>query len=87
MASTSQERLFEMLMERVSSDRYPSHQLLNRIEESLWTSEQIVVYVEMLLDKIDEAWYPSQQLLDRVQRMMSLAAVVAQRAAVTQRAA
>ncbi len=87
MASTSQERLFEMLMERVSSDRYPSHQLLNRIEESLWTAEQIVAYVEMLLDKIDEAWYPSQQLLDRVQRMMALAAVVAQRAAVTQRAA
>ena len=81
MATTSQERLFEMLMERVSSDRYPSHQLLDRIEASLWTSEQIIAYVDMLLEKIDEAWYPSQQLLDRAQRMMALAAVAAQRAA------
>ncbi len=87
MATTSQERLFEMLMERVSTDRYPSHQLLNRIEESLWTSEQLVAYVDMLLDKIDEAWYPSGQLLDRAQRMMALAAVVATRAEALQRAA
>ena len=58
-----------------------SHQLLNRIEETLWSSEQIVAYVDMLLEKIDEAWYPSQQLLDRAQRMMALAAVAAQRAA------
>ncbi len=87
MASTSQERLFEMLMERVSADRYPSHQLLNRIEETLWTSEQVVAYVDMLLEKIDEAWYPSGQLLDRAQRMMALAAVVAARAEALQRAA
>jgi hypothetical protein len=87
MASTSQERLFEILMERVSSDRYPSHQLLDRIEESLWTSEQVVAYVDMLLEKIDEAWYPSGQLLDRAQRMMALAAVVARRAEALQRAA
>jgi hypothetical protein len=81
MATTSQERLFEMLMERVSTDRYPSHQLLDRIEETLWTAEQIVAYVDMLLEKIDEAWYPSGQLLDRAQRMMGLTAVLARRAA------
>jgi hypothetical protein len=81
MATTSQERLFEMLMERVSTDRYPSHQLLDRIEETLWTADQIVAYVDMLLEKIDEAWYPSGQLLDRAQRMMGLTAVLARRAA------
>jgi hypothetical protein len=72
--ATSQERLYEMLMERVRTDRYPSHQLLNRIEESLWTAEQVIGYVDMLLEKIDEAWYPSGQLLDRAQRMMALVA-------------
>jgi hypothetical protein len=81
MATTSQERLFEILMERVSTDRYPSHQLLDRIEETLWTADQIVAYVDMLLEKIDEAWYPSGQLLDRAQRMMGLTAVLARRAA------
>jgi hypothetical protein len=63
------------------TDRYPSHQLLNRIEESLWTSEQVVGYVNMLLQKIDESWYPSLQLLDRVERMMALTAAASRSAA------
>ncbi len=77
MATPSQERLFEVLMERVRTDRYPSHQLLNRIEATMWTSEQMVEYVDMLIEKIDESWYPSHQLLDRAQRMLALGAMVA----------
>jgi hypothetical protein len=73
MADTSQERLFEILMERVRNDRYPSSQLLDRIEMTLWTPEQVVEYVDMLIEKIDESWYPSGQLLDRVQRMLATA--------------
>jgi hypothetical protein len=77
MADTSQERLFEILMERVRTDRYPSAQLLDRIEMTLWTPEQVIEYVDMLIEKIDESWYPSGQLLDRVQRMLATAAVAA----------
>jgi hypothetical protein len=77
MAETSQERLFEILMERVRTDRYPSSQLLDRIEMTLWTPEQVIEYVDMLIEKIDESWYPSGQLLDRVQRMLATAAVAA----------
>lgn len=71
---SAQERYYEMLMERVRSDRYPSHQLLDRIEAAFWTPEQIIEYVEMLLDKADEAWYPSYQLLDRIQRILAATA-------------
>jgi hypothetical protein len=71
---TSQERYFGMLMERVSTDRFPSHQLLDRIESSFYTPEQIHEYVEMLIDKADEAWYPSHQLLARIQRVLAVAA-------------
>jgi hypothetical protein len=70
----TQERYYEMLMERVRTDRYPSHQLLDRIEAALWTPEQYHEYVEMLIDKADEAWYTSPQLLDRIQRMLAMAA-------------
>lgn len=70
----AQERYYEMLMERVSNDRYPSHQLLDRIEASFWTPEQVIAYVEMLVEKADESWYPSGQLLNRIQRMLALAA-------------
>ncbi len=64
-----------MLMERVRNDRYPSHQLLDRIEASLWTPEQLQAYVDMLIDKADEAWYPSHELLGRIQRILAMVAV------------
>jgi hypothetical protein len=79
--ATSQERLFEILLERVSTDRYPSRQLLDRLEEIIWNAEQVVAYVDALLEKIDESWYPSGQLLDRAQRMMAMAAVTGRKAA------
>jgi hypothetical protein len=71
---TLQERYFDLLLERVSTDRYPSHQLLDRLEASFWSSEQVVAYVDFLLEKIDEAWYPSKQLMDRVQRLLAVTA-------------
>jgi aspartyl-tRNA synthetase len=72
-----QQRYYELLIERVREDRYPSHQLLDRIEASFWTPEQVVAYVDMLLDKVGESWYPSHQLLDRIERVMQLTAVTA----------
>ena len=71
---TTQERYYEMLMERVRTDRYPSHQLLDRLEALFWTPEQIHAYAEMLIDKADESWYPSHQLLERIRRVLARAA-------------
>jgi hypothetical protein len=73
----AQERYLEMLMERIRQDRYPSHQLLDRIEASIWTSEQMVQYVDLLLEKVDESWYPSKQILDRIQRQLAVAVAAA----------
>jgi hypothetical protein len=72
-----QQRYIDILMERVSGDAHPSHQLLDRIEASIWTSEQVSAYVEMLIEKCDESWYPSHQMLARIERMLQLAAVTA----------
>jgi hypothetical protein len=72
-----QERYYELLMERVRNDRYPSHQLLDRIEASIWTAQQVIEYVDMLIDKCDESWYPSHQLMSRVERMLRLTATTA----------
>jgi ribosome assembly protein YihI (activator of Der GTPase) len=72
-----QQRYYEILVERVRNDRYPSHQLLDRLEATMWTPEQIIGYVDLLLDKIDESWYPSHQLLDRVDRVMHRVAIAA----------
>lgn len=71
---THQERYVAMLMERIRQDRYPSHQLMDRVESAFWTSDQIAEYVDLLLEKADEAWYPSKQILDRIHRLLSLTA-------------
>lgn len=70
----TQQRYIDVLMERVRQDRYPSHQLLDRIEAALFTSDQVAEYCELLLEKIDESWYPSGQLLNRMQRMLAFVA-------------
>jgi hypothetical protein len=72
-----QQRYHDLLMERVRNDRFPSHQLLDRIETSMYTAEQIIEYVDMLLEKIDESWYPSHQMLNRVQRILAVTASAA----------
>jgi hypothetical protein len=72
-----QQRYYDILMERCRNDRYPSHQLLNRLESAIFTPEQLIEYVDLLLEKTDESWYPSGQILDRLDRMLQLAAVAA----------
>jgi hypothetical protein len=74
---TAQERYLAMLMERIRQDRYPSHQLMDRVEAAFWTSEQVAEYLDLLLEKADEAWYPSKQILDRIHRLLAVAATVA----------
>ncbi len=73
----TQQRYLDFLMERVRGDRYPSIQLLDRIEMALYTPEQVHAYVDMLLEKLDETWYPSGQMLNRVQRMLAMVAAAA----------
>ena len=73
MAST-QQHYFDALMERVRQDRYPSHQLLDRIEAVLFTAEQVAAYADLLAEKIDESWYPSGQLMNRMQRLLTFVA-------------
>jgi hypothetical protein len=65
-----QQRYYDVLMERVREEKHPSHQLLDRIEASFFTPDQIVEYVEMLINKVDSTWYPSHQILNRIDRIM-----------------
>jgi hypothetical protein len=69
-----QQQYYDILMERIREERFPSHQMLNRVELWLWTPEQVEDYVATLLEKIDETWYPSPQFLNRVERVMLMVA-------------
>lgn len=72
--ASAQERYVMMLMERIRQARYPSHQLMDRVEAAFWTTEQVEEYVDLLLEKADESWYPSGQILSRIHRMLRVTA-------------
>jgi hypothetical protein len=63
------DRYLELLLERIREDRYPSGELMDRVEVALTTSEHRDAYVQVLLEKVDETWYPSKQMLDRINRL------------------
>jgi hypothetical protein len=66
-----QERYVEILMEKVRADRYPSGDLMDRIEAKIQTREQAEGYLELLFEKIEGSRYPSKELLDRIGRVSS----------------
>ena len=64
----AQQRYLELLLEKVREDRYPSGDLMDRIEATVSTRSQALAYVEVLYEKVDKDRYPSGQMLDRIQR-------------------
>jgi len=60
--------MFETLMEKVESDRYPSSTMLDWIEELL-TPEELPIYTEALLRRIREDNYPSIPMIARLKKL------------------
>ena len=67
-----QDKYVDILMEKVKEDRYPSGDLMDRIEGSLQSRAQAEQYVEVLFEKMGEARYPSKDLMNRIERVAPL---------------
>jgi hypothetical protein len=64
--ATPHDRYFELVLERIREDRYPSGQLMDRLEAALTSREELAEYLDALLEKVEQDRYPSKQMLDRV---------------------
>jgi hypothetical protein len=71
--ATPQERYYELVLEKIAADRYPSGELMDRLEAAMASREQLAGYLDVLLEKIESDHYPSKQMLDRVHRLAPLA--------------
>jgi hypothetical protein len=60
------DRYMQLLLDKIRQDRYPSLELMDRVE-ILLDREYVDAYVEILFEKIEND-YPSKQMLDRVAR-------------------
>jgi hypothetical protein len=65
-----QRRYADVLMNIVEQTRYPSAEVMNRVETSVGDRAQGEKYVELLLDKLADTRYPSLQMLDRIDNMV-----------------
>jgi hypothetical protein len=61
------DRYMQALLQRIAMDRYPSGELMDRVE-ILLDREHVDDYVDLLFEKIEADHYPSKQMLDRVAR-------------------
>ena len=64
--SALQQRMLDMLIERINEETYPSVTMMNRVEESLRTRAQLEQYGEVLLKKIGTTRFPSLSMLNRL---------------------
>jgi hypothetical protein len=71
--ATAQARYYELVLEKVAADRYPSGELMDRLEAAMASRGQLDEYLDVLLEKIEGDHYPSKQMLDRVHRLAPLA--------------
>jgi len=61
------DRYMQVLLERIQESRYPSGELMDRVE-ILLDREHVDDYLEILFEKVEGDTYPSKQLLDRIAR-------------------
>lgn len=70
--ATASERYYDLVLDKITHDRYPSGELMDRLEAGITSREQLERYLEVLLDKIEQDHYPSKQMLDRIRRLAAL---------------
>jgi hypothetical protein len=70
VANPLQERFAEVLLDRISSDLYPSTTHMD-LFESIAPPEQRARYILRLMDRIDNDAHPSIPMMQRVQGLLS----------------
>ena len=65
------QRLLDSLLERIQDDTYPSPTMMDYVENSMKTREQVLAYAETLLDKIDATRYPSSSMINRLEGVLA----------------
>jgi hypothetical protein len=60
-------RYMQVLFDRIAADKYPSSELMDRVE-ILLDREHVDDYLEVLFRSVERCHYPSKQVLDRIAR-------------------
>ena len=64
------EAYLDALLDRITSTRYPSHELIERAENLAYTREHAERLARYLIATVQGVQYPSHQLMDRIERIL-----------------
>jgi hypothetical protein len=60
----------EAVLERIMSVRYPSKEMMDRVENLAHDPQYAEIFVRHLIRSVDAARYPSHQIMDRIERIL-----------------
>jgi len=69
-AEKLQDAYMEALLDRITSVRYPSKELMDRAENLAHKREYAEMFVSYLIDSVEKSRYPSHQMMDRIERIL-----------------
>jgi hypothetical protein len=70
LAETARLVLLERLLKEVKTGKYPSNNVMDRIEMTLRTTDEATYYLSLLMEKT-QSRYPSYELIDRAYRVVA----------------
>jgi hypothetical protein len=62
-------RIVDSLLEKVEDTRFPSTELLDRVESAIGTEDELAEYAEILVKKLEDTRFPSTELYARLERI------------------
>ncbi|HWE57556.1 MAG TPA: hypothetical protein VG435_18770 [Acidimicrobiales bacterium] len=66
------QQYFDMIMDQVRSNRFPSPTMLDRIEQSVGDRDAAEEYIRSLIDKLSDERFPSPVMLDRLSGLLDI---------------
>jgi hypothetical protein len=78
-AAEMRKRLTQSLLDGIKDVQFPSVTMMNRVESTLGTQEDLADYIEALVEKVEEERYPSIPMLNRLDGLLDRLEQVEQR--------
>ena len=69
-ADELRDQYMEAVLGRITSTRYPSMELMDRIEFLAHRKEYAEQFLEYLINSVENVQYPSHQMMDRIERIL-----------------
>jgi hypothetical protein len=69
-AATLRKRLTAGLLEDIKEVQFPSVTMMDRVESTLGTRDDLADYTEVLVEKVEATRYPSISMLNRVEGLI-----------------